>query len=89
MWLFENSRDLHSKNFYVPDGHTDGNLMCPEEILCAHVKTESWIVQKVFKISAQHGDHSPTFSKSFPMIPNIWHFDQYEDDFIRKIMYMN
>ena len=74
-------RDSHSKIIYVPGGHTDGIYMCPEEILCAQVNTETWIVQKVFKISSQHEDHSLTFSKSFPMIPNMWHFDQYEDDF--------
>ena len=61
--------------------------MCPEEILCAQVKIETWIVQKVIKISSQYEDHSLTFSKNFPMIPNMWHFDQYEDEFWQKIIY--
>ena len=74
-------RDSHS-NFVVPSVHTDGNFKCPEDILCAHVKTETWIIRKVFKISAQHEHHSLTFLKSFPMIPNTWQFVQYEDDFL-------
>ena len=85
--LFQyNIRDSHSKFFYVPNGHTDGNDMCLEEILYAQVKIETLIVQKVFKISSQHEDHSLTFSKSFPLIPNMWHFDQYVDDFSQKII---
>ena len=71
----------------MPGGHTDGNFMCPEENLCAQVKIETWIIQEVLKISAQHEYHSLTFSKSFPMIPNTCKFDQYEDDLLEKIIY--
>ena len=63
----------------MPSGHTDGNFTCPREILCAQIKIETWIIQKVFQISGQHEHHYLTFSKSFPMIPSKWQFDQYED----------
>ena len=70
--------EIHiQKIFGMPSGHTDVNDMCPGEIFCSQVEIETWIVQKVFKISSQHEDYSLTFAKSFPMIPNMWHFDDY------------
>ena len=33
-------------------------------------RPETWIIQKVSRISACNGHHSLTFSNSFPMIPN-------------------
>ena len=38
---------------------------------------ETWITQEIFKISACIKHHSLTFWKSFPMIPNIWQYDQF------------
>ena len=43
-------RDSHSELFYVPNRHTDRNFICPEEILCAQVKSETWIIQNMFRI---------------------------------------
>ncbi len=71
------NRDSHSKIIYVLGRYTDGNFMCPWEILCSQVKIEIWMIQKVSRMSEQHEHHSLTFPKSFP-ISNTWHF---EDDF--------